>query len=318
MSIKNHFDPNVYKQFESGLKNSSDKHMTARIAFGALYAYYKSNQGTRFGIDFWESKLEDYIEDMHAQEVVELMVAFKDNRQLERSHMIKLLDTQFKKVLLDKWNAEVVYNQRVLFGLVSEFHSLGYYDEELWTKIVDTAINKTKINNTHFWQTIYETMCEMNDDEKCPMHKKLTSKIDELVKKHFTKDREWRYSLEKRGMRSLQDLIDSREESKIDDHLIKRAEVDEKILVQAREAEKRLKRLKMAKYSVELFDEIIEEMMRDKKTIMEMMAELDVDDNQVYASQTRIAKRQQAKNISELKKKPAPADDAKKAAPVKK
>jgi hypothetical protein len=84
--------------------------MTARIAFGALYAYYKSNQGTRFGIDFWESKLEDYIEDMHAQEVVELMVAFKDNRQLERSHMIKLLDTQFKKVLLDKWNAEVVYN----------------------------------------------------------------------------------------------------------------------------------------------------------------------------------------------------------------
>jgi len=43
MSVKNHFDPNVYKQFEAGLRNSSDKHMTARIAFGALYAYYKSN-----------------------------------------------------------------------------------------------------------------------------------------------------------------------------------------------------------------------------------------------------------------------------------
>ena len=34
----------------------------------------------------------------------------------------------------------------------------------------------------------------------------------------------------------------------------------------------------MAKYSIELFDEIIEEMMREKKTIMEMMAELDVDE----------------------------------------
>ncbi len=167
----------------------------------------------------------------------------------------------------------------MLFGLLAEFHFLGYYDEELWTKIIDTAINKTKINNTHYWQTIHQTLCEMNDDEKCPMYKKLTPKIDELVKKHFTKDREWRYSLENRGMRSLQDLIDRREESKIDDHLIKRAEIDEKILIQAREAEKRLKRLKMAKYSVELFDEIIEEMMRDKKTIMEMMAELDVDDN---------------------------------------
>lgn len=54
--------------------------MTARIAFGALYAYYKSNQGTRFGIDFWESKLEDHISDMHAQEVVDLLVAFRDNR----------------------------------------------------------------------------------------------------------------------------------------------------------------------------------------------------------------------------------------------
>jgi len=34
----------------------------------------------------------------------------------------------------------------------------------------------------------------------------------------------------------------------------------------------------MAKYSNELFDEIIAEMMREKKTLMEMMAELDCDD----------------------------------------
>lgn len=59
----------------------------------------------------------------------------------------------------------------------------------------------------------------------------------------------------------------------------------------------------MAKYSVDLFDEIIEEMMRDKKTIMEMMAELDVDDSAIYASQTRIAKRQQAKVIADMQKK---------------
>lgn len=52
----------------------------------------------------------------------------------------------------------------------------------------------------------------------------------------------------------------------------------ESFIEQAREAEKKFKRLKMAKYSTELLDEIIEEMMRDKKTIMEMMAELDIDD----------------------------------------
>ena len=70
-----------------------------------------------------------------------------------------------------------------------------------------------------------------------------------------------------------------------------------KILQVAKEAEKRLKRLKMAKYSADLFDEIIEEMMREKKTIMEMLAELDCEEEQIYASQTRIAKRVQAKNL---------------------
>ncbi len=73
-------------------------------------------------------------------------------------------------------------------------------------------------------------------------------------------------------------MIDSRDESKLEDHVIKRAEIDMKILQVAKEAEKRLKRLKMAKYSADLFDEIIEEMMREKKTIMEMLAELDCEE----------------------------------------
>ena len=81
-----------------------------------------------------------------------------------------------------------------------------------------------------------------------------------------------------------------------------KAATDQRIIIQAREAEKKLKRLKMAKYSIELLDEIIEEMMRERKTVMEMMAELDVDENMVYASQTRIAKRTQTKNIEQQMK----------------
>ena len=42
-----------------------------------------------------------------------------------------------------------------------------------------------------------------------------------------------------------------------------------------------MKRLRMAKYSVELFDEIVVEMMKEKRTMMEMMAELDVDDEKI-------------------------------------
>jgi len=54
------------------------------------------------------------------------------------------------------------------------------------------------------------------------------------------------------------------------------------------EAEKKMKRLRMAKYSTELFDEIVIEMMKEKRTMMEMMAELDVDDEKIIESQQRI------------------------------
>jgi hypothetical protein len=135
------------------------------------------------------------------------MIAFRNSRQLERQYFRDLLKNQYKKVLLEKWDDEVIYNQRVLFGLVEEFHHLGYFDEELWTKIVDTAIGKKKINNTHYWATIYETLRKIDTDESCPLKGKFTSKIDELVKKHYTEDRKWRYNLENGGSWfSLEDM----------------------------------------------------------------------------------------------------------------
>mmetsp|Transcript_21632 Transcript_21632/g.28974 ORF Transcript_21632/g.28974 Transcript_21632/m.28974 type:complete len:111 (-) Transcript_21632:46-378(-) len=100
-------------------------------------------------------------------------------------------------------------------------------------------------------------------------------------------------------MRTFQELVDRREECDIMDYVDTKPDIDEQTIIQAREAEKKLKRLKMAKYSHELFDEIIEEMMRDKKTILEMMAELDAQEAEIYASQTRIAKRQQTKIIQD-------------------
>ena len=57
--------------------------------------------------------------------------------------------------------------------------------------------------------------------------------------------------------------------------------VDQTLITRAIEAEKKMKRLRMAKYSTELFDEIVTEMMKEKRTLMEMMAELDVDDEKI-------------------------------------
>jgi len=38
----------------------------------------------------------------------------------------------------------------------------------------------------------------------------------------------------------------------------------------------------MAKLSKDLFDEIVEEMLKEKRSLMEMMAELDVDDQAIF------------------------------------
>lgn len=125
--------------------------------------------------------------------------------------------------------------------------------------------------------------------------------MEGLLARHYTEDRRWKYDDKTRELRPYKDLLARRDDCKFDDEKLVRtwSEVDESTIITAREAEKKLKRLTMAKYSLELFDEIIEEMMREKKTILEMMAELDCGEAEIYAAQTRIAKIHQKKVIEQ-------------------
>lgn len=66
MSVKGVYDPLIYEKFEAQYRTAERKHVTARHAYGALVAYFRSNQGTPYGVDFWESLLEDEIEMLHA------------------------------------------------------------------------------------------------------------------------------------------------------------------------------------------------------------------------------------------------------------
>lgn len=195
MSLKGIYDPELVAKFEEGYKTVSATHMTARIAFGGLQASYCNNQATQFGIDFWESKLEDNIEGMHAAEVLELLQAFKQNRVLHRDHIREKMDSQFKAVLLRLWNAEVVYHQRLLVGLATELFELRWFDEEIWEKVIDTATNKKGIQNMYFFMDLHRIFEALNNDPSSPMHQKLTQKIEAFVNKHYTTDRKWKYDL---------------------------------------------------------------------------------------------------------------------------
>lgn len=116
------------------------------------------------------------------------------------------LNNTFKKIIVDRWKDEVVYNQRVLFDLAKELNELGWYDEEVWMLIFKTAVDKKRINNIYDFGLIYNIMCEVN--EGCNGHaKKLKGKVqpfmDSILKKHYTEDRKWRFDVEKGRLRTL-------------------------------------------------------------------------------------------------------------------
>ncbi len=52
------YDPDLFANLEATYQEITSNVMTSRHAMGAVYAYYRSNQGTKFGVDFWEDHLE--------------------------------------------------------------------------------------------------------------------------------------------------------------------------------------------------------------------------------------------------------------------
>lgn len=67
------YDPSLFEKFEQTYKLAEPKWLESRHCFGALHAYYKSNQGSRYGIDFWEAQLDKHLETLHVQEIVQLL-----------------------------------------------------------------------------------------------------------------------------------------------------------------------------------------------------------------------------------------------------
>ena len=79
--------------------------------------------------------LDNQAKDLHIADVIELCVAFRDNRTHHRSVMRDMITKLFKKdVILAKWHDECEYHQRRIMDLMIELIELDYYDEEIWQK----------------------------------------------------------------------------------------------------------------------------------------------------------------------------------------
>lgn len=193
------YDPSLFVKFEETYREITSTNMTARHNMGGVYGYYRSSQGTRYGLDYWEDHLQKNSEFLHVVDIAELVEGFSYNRTLPREYFRQKLTEVHKPVLLKNWKKEATHHQRMLFTFCKRFHELQYYDEELWTLLVNDVEKKLKINNTHFFSTFYETFSEINQDPKNPFFQKLEPVLKSLSTTHYTKDRQWRYSLENGG-----------------------------------------------------------------------------------------------------------------------
>jgi hypothetical protein len=107
-----------------------------------------------------------------------------------------------------------------------EFPRVKFFDKEIWDLLIDDAIHKKRINNLHFFTAFHTTFVQMNADPENPYFGKLDDKITELKKRHYTEDRAWRYNFDEGRWRTLPELIDRRDDFKIEDSYKKKAAVD--------------------------------------------------------------------------------------------
>jgi hypothetical protein len=80
------YDPLLIENFENGYREATSFKMASRQSMGAVYAYYRLNQGTKYGVDFWEDLLQKNSAGLHVQDIAELMEGFTMNRTLPREH----------------------------------------------------------------------------------------------------------------------------------------------------------------------------------------------------------------------------------------
>ena len=118
-----------------------------------------------------------------------------------------------------------------MFDLAKELDALEWYDEEVWTLMVQTAVTKRKINNLHDFSMIHNLIYKVNTARKGHPAAHLNGKFDDriatLLERHYTADRKWKYNAETRALRPMKEMIAKREDSRAEDHALTKSEIDE-------------------------------------------------------------------------------------------
>ena len=112
--------------------------------------------------------------------------------------------------------------------------------------------------------------------------------MEQFLKAHWNKDREWKYDLQNRRMRTYHEMVDRRnlnfDPVKSMHELVMPSD---DLLLEQRQLKDKQTRMKMAKYNKGLLDQIILEMTNTGKSQIEIMSELDIKEKDIQESLLR-------------------------------
>lgn len=214
--------------------------------------------------------------------------------------MVKLFDKLLRDRLLEVWDEQVLFNQRTMNNLIKEFAKIKYYDEEIFTKLIDTIICKNKIQNLYFFDTFHNFMNYVNENPKFTLYGKLNGKIKEFEDKHYSQDFQWRYCNVERRIRTHKELVARRDDIPWEDHM-----PEDKADERSEREKKRLEAEQQRKYAVyneELFLKEVKKLMDEGKSMIEMMVYLDVDEDDLQNAFSLMSKKAQIQKLEELRK----------------
>lgn len=188
----NEFFDELERQITPVIANGS--YLQNRVIYGALYAYYKFNRGKPENILFFENALEEDPTVLHVEMSSELFELAHLSTMMDKDRLDLVVMNFFKPNFILNWDKEVMYKPRLLAELCRIFVKVNYLDEEVWNKLIDTAIKRKRINNIDHYDILLKGLIWYNENPKSPKFQKLNKEVDtfrDIVLKN--ENRLWKY-----------------------------------------------------------------------------------------------------------------------------
>lgn len=119
--------------------------------------------------------------------MTDLILAFNENATLEKSHMLEILEKYMCKQMINVFEEQYKFHDRLIVHLFNELPKIGFYNAELYDLLISTVTNKKRMQNIYFFKDIHNALHNLNENPKVPLYKKLDEKI-KLFEEKFCKN----------------------------------------------------------------------------------------------------------------------------------